>query len=63
MIIFTITSPGKISEMKNERSDGTGFKYVKARLEESYPNNWILESYPTNGNWVTKIHIPETSLI
>ncbi len=39
--------------------DGTGTKYVKARLEESFPGNWSLLEDSVESRWVTEIRIPE----
>ena len=33
------------------RKDGTGLKYVKARLTESYDSKWDFTSEPTNHGW------------
>ncbi|MDQ8187491.1 histidine kinase [Pelagicoccus sp. SDUM812002] len=38
--------------------DGTGIKYIKARLAESYPN-WSFEHGPQDTRWVTKIQLPK----
>ncbi|HET7537493.1 MAG TPA: histidine kinase [Candidatus Didemnitutus sp.] len=38
-------------------SEGTGTRYVKARLEESYPGRWHFESGPVPGGWRTRIEI------
>lgn len=35
--------------------EGTGLKYVKSRLEESFPGRWDLQSGPTEQGWITKI--------
>lgn len=35
--------------------EGTGTKYIKARLQESYPNNWSYESKRTNNGWISII--------
>lgn len=39
------------------RDGGNGFTYIKARLTESFCNNWELTSNETNNGWVTKIKI------
>ena len=38
--------------------DGTGLRYVKARLEESYPGRWILRAGECDGSWRTTIEVP-----
>lgn len=40
----TPTLPSKISE-------GTGLRYIRARLEESYPGRWRLQSQPVAKGW------------
>ena len=40
----------------NER-EGTGFKYIKARLEENYGDNWKLKSKEVTSGWETSITI------
>ena len=37
--------------------EGTGFKYIKARLKESYATNWTFQSNRTNLGWTTVITI------
>ena len=37
---------------------GTGLRYIKARLEESYANQWKLEEQELPGEWKTLISIP-----
>lgn len=51
---YTIRSPFKPQNSKTIK-EGTGFKYIKARLEESYPGNWRFDSKPKQGEWVTEI--------
>lgn len=51
-----------LTEAKNRRkqkaaSSGTGFKYIKARLNESYGNNWEFESHAVEEGWLTTIKI------
>lgn len=36
-------------------SNGTGFKYIKARLNESYADNWQFESHEVKEGWLTTI--------
>ncbi len=70
-IIFTLSSEvnrglreyklhvsGK-STIKEESTEGTGGKYIKARLSESYGNNWGFESHAVNDGWLTSIRVPE----
>lgn len=39
------------------REEGTGLKYIKARLTESYQSKWDLESEPTDHGWKNVIKI------
>lgn len=38
--------------------DGTGLRYVRARLEESYPGDWALSSQAEGGEWVSHVDLP-----
>ncbi|MDJ0842145.1 MAG: histidine kinase [Acidobacteriota bacterium] len=38
-----------------EADDGTGSKYIKARLEESFPGRWRLNASGNEQTWVTNI--------
>ncbi|WP_243416247.1 histidine kinase [Flavobacterium sp. HTF] len=42
-----------------KKSKGTGFKYIKARLNESYGDHWEFDSYATEQGWLTTIKIFE----
>ncbi len=55
-IVFTVQSLGPVKNKINN-PDGTGFKYVKARLEESYPGNWEFSSKATDYGWESIIRI------
>ncbi len=49
------------NRVKNKPSrSGTGFKYIKSRLTESYGDAWDLESYATDTGWITKVTIQKT---
>jgi len=39
------------------REDGTGLKYIKARLTESYHSNWGFTSEPTDHGWKNTLKI------
>ena len=53
-IFETIAQNRKIM---TDRTGGNGFKYIKARLTESYGKNWTFESVPTNKGWKSTIEI------
>ncbi|HEX3578325.1 MAG TPA: histidine kinase [Thermoanaerobaculia bacterium] len=38
--------------------DGTGLRYVKARLEENYPGRWSYAASASEENWTTTIEVP-----
>lgn len=40
-----------------DRTGGNGFKYIKARLTESYGKNWTFESGSTKNGWKSTIQI------
>ncbi len=40
--------------------EGTGMKYIKARLQESYQNDWKIESEAVDAGWETRIVIRES---
>jgi LytS/YehU family sensor histidine kinase len=42
---------------KKEDSNGTGFKYIKARLNESFGDNWLFKSHQVEKGWLTTIKI------
>ncbi|WP_428740325.1 histidine kinase [Tenacibaculum sp.] len=41
----------------NTKKEGTGLKYIKARLTESYQDKWELTSEPVNHGWKNTIKI------
>jgi hypothetical protein len=45
---------------KDIQQDGTGLKYIKSRLQESYPNHWKLISNPLENGWETILIIEES---
>jgi len=46
-----------------EPRDGTGLRYVKARLEESFPGRWTFESAPMQDGWRVRIEIAPASAL
>ncbi|WP_235299629.1 histidine kinase [Portibacter marinus] len=48
-----------ISRTEQILQEGTGTKYIKARLAESYAQNWSYKSYSTFDGWITEIMIKE----
>lgn len=45
---------------KDIKPEGTGLKYIKSRLQESYPNHWKLLSNPLENGWETILKIEES---
>jgi hypothetical protein len=41
--------------------EGTGSRYVKMRLEESFPGAWRLRSAPVTDGWAVEIDLLEPS--
>jgi len=52
---YTFTSPGETKVAAGRKAGGTGLRYVKARLEESFPGQWALEQGAVEGGWETVI--------
>jgi hypothetical protein len=44
-------------QIMTDRTGGNGFKYIKARLTESYGQNWTFESGSTKNGWKSTIQI------
>jgi len=51
-----LTFAASVGQVTN-REEGTGLKYIKARLTESYQSKWDLTSEPTNDGWKNVIKI------
>ena len=62
---YTLRTKAKIrkastfDQIEHDNGDGMGLKYIKARLQESYPNKWSLSSNATSEGWETIIRITE----
>ena len=54
---YTFHSPGAVQTDPSRAAGGTGLRYVKARLEESFPGRWSLRSEPAPYGWLTHIDI------
>ena len=54
---YTFVSPGEVQVDPARPAGGTGLRYVKARLEESFPGRWTLRDDPVAGGWQTVIEI------
>ena len=51
------TKAKKNRNKKKSDLSGTGFKYIKARLNESYGSNWHFDSFVVEEGWCTTIKI------
>jgi LytS/YehU family sensor histidine kinase len=61
-ILYRLTNDGSLlkdysKKPKLQIEEGMGMKYIKARLEESYPSKWKVEYGLRNGNWNVDIRI------
>ncbi len=54
---YTFLTFAKIANHTTSKEDGTGLKYIKARLTESYQSKWDLISEPTDQGWKNVIKI------
>lgn len=46
-----LTFATSVQRVSDTRGEGTGLKYIKARLTESYDSKWDFISQPTNHGW------------
>ncbi|WP_163862477.1 histidine kinase [Myxococcus eversor] len=44
--------------MRQGGGEGTGSRYLRARLEEAFPGAWRLEDGPTEAGWMTRVEVP-----
>ncbi len=58
---FRFTAP-YLSDSSETPDDGTGIKYIKARLDESY-ETWTFAHGPEKGNWITTLTVPTQSRV
>ncbi|HOV98569.1 MAG TPA: histidine kinase [Bacteroidota bacterium] len=56
-IQYIVSHNGPFNCDDEKKSDGIGMRYIKARLEESYPQRWNVEAGGTRGQWKTIIEI------
>ncbi len=62
-ISYTLTAEGEPARVMapvapSDVREGTGLRYIKARLEESFPGKWKLEGSAIAGGWRTVIELP-----
>ena len=54
---YTFLTYAKVANHTTSKEDGTGLKYIKARLTESYQAKWDIISEPTDHGWKNVIKI------
>lgn len=52
---YTFLSAGAVKSEINRSAGGTGLRYVRARLEESFPGHWSLDHGPVADGWRTVV--------
>jgi hypothetical protein len=57
---YMFFSPGEVQADGARPEGGTGLRYVRARLEESFPGRWSLRGEVVAGGWQTVIEIGAT---
>lgn len=57
---YTFMSPGEVAVTAERVAGGTGLRYVRARLEESFPAGWTMEQGAVDGGWQTVIELRGT---
>lgn len=56
-IRYVFFSPGGVIAEPTRVEGGTGLRYVRARLEESFPGGWGLSHGPSEGGWETIVDL------
>jgi len=54
---YTLQTIARNREENTDKEEGTGLKYIKARLQESYPDKWAVSSQATDDGWETTFEI------
>jgi hypothetical protein len=54
---YLFVSPGTVDTEPRRPAGGTGLRYVKARLEESFPGRWTFRSETVAVGWQTVIEV------
>lgn len=54
---YALLTIAKNRKTREDKSSGTGFKYIKSRLNESYHDNWQFDSFAVEDGWQTTIKI------
>ena len=56
---YLLSNDGDFSQQGSKNSTGFGLRYIKSRLEESYPGRWEIKSQMQEQGWETIIEIKE----
>ncbi|MDB6093251.1 MAG: hypothetical protein JWM32_813 [Verrucomicrobia bacterium] len=56
-VTYTLIAHGENPPARELIRDGTGLRYVKARLEESFAGRWSLTAGPVPDGWQTRIEL------
>ncbi|MEO7213826.1 histidine kinase [Mucilaginibacter sp.] len=56
---FQLLTIAKNREPGQTRGGGTGFQYIRARLSESYGENWLFDSHAVEDGWLSSIKITQ----
>ncbi|RKH63628.1 histidine kinase [Corallococcus llansteffanensis] len=56
---YRLVAPRGAGEGRAVMGEGTGTRYVAARLEEAFPGAWRLEAGPHEDGWTTRVEVPE----
>lgn len=59
MVCLELKAPLSQTRQKERLSTGTGMKYIKSRLEESYPGNWSVIDKQDSNYWITQLIFKE----
>lgn len=60
---YVFFSPGKPRREAGAAHNGTGLRYVRTRLDESFPGAWLLDQRETAEGWETTIGIPRSAAV
>jgi hypothetical protein len=54
---YRFFSPGEVQAGADRNPGGTGLRYIKARLEESFPGGWAFAQSAVPGGWETVVEL------
>lgn len=56
---YRLIAPRGAGAERAVMGEGTGTRYVTARLEEAFPGAWRLDAHPGEEGWTTRVEVPE----